>query len=626
MIILIIKQTTPEQAAAHTPSYDAVIVGSGISGSILAKELTENGQTVLMLEAGPAKDLSFEGFKKYLSNFYLSVSKDKNSPYPKNPNARMPRSAEVSKLIPGKPDDKDYLVQNGPMVNDSTYTRVTGGTTMHWEGKTPRMLPDDFNTRSRFGVGLDWPITYKDLMPYYRKAEFAMGISANIKDQIFLGLTFESKYVYPMHELPSSYLDHVVAEGVDGMKFDVGDKEPRSIKVRTYPQARNSIPNDDYDNGKGYSPVGAVSANQVEQGERCQGNMNCVPICPIQAKFDARKILVSANKTGRLDFMAQAVASKICVDKESNKISHIEYKKYKTTTSPKYRTEKVSGKIFIIATHAVENARLMLASGLPSSSGLVGKNLMDHIFLRVWGLLPKAAGTMRGTKCTSGISDLRTGPFRNKRTPFAIDINNDGWGSSTGAPFTDIEFLVDDQNKFGRKLRKGVIDRISNQLQLSYMLEQPADESNRITIDASYKDALGNPRPIISYNISDYSRAGVAFARETGRMIFQRLGVEDHSNYSPLEYNYFDYEGEGYYTRGGDHFSGTHIMGTSLENSVVNSKQQSWDHENLYLIGSGSMPSIGTSNTTVTLAALCFMTAEHILKIFNNTKEQEENT
>ncbi|GLT17678.1 dehydrogenase [Vibrio zhanjiangensis] len=592
--------------------YDALIIGSGISGAIVAKELTQKGLSVLMLEAGPAKDFTYSGFQQYVSQYYANASKDNNAPYPENPNAPMPRSTDISKLIPGVTNDKGYMVQNGPLALDSTYTRVAGGTTMHWEAKILRMLPEDFSIRTSFGVGLDWPISYDDLMPYYRIAEREIGVSANVEDQKFYGIKYEPDYVYPMHGLPPSYLDQVVAKGIDGSQFDLYG-ESHTVQVRPFPQGRNGIPNKAYNVGQGYKPKGSVSGYQVEQGGWCQGNNNCVPICPVQAKYDARKTLLDAAQTGRLDFLPQAVASKVSVNKEDNSIDSIEFKHYESVESAEYTTHKARGKIVILATNAVENARLMLASGLTSSSGLIGKNLMDHTYLLTWGLLPEPAGTMRGTKCTSGIADFRHGRGRSKQAPFGIDIHNDGWGWATGSPFTDIEHLVDEQNKFGRELRKGVVDRISNQLLFAYMVEQVADESNRITVDPKYKDAIGNMRPIVNYNLSDYSKAGIAYARKTSKVFFQRLGAQDCSSYSPLDYGYFNYQGENYYFRGGNHFSGTHIMGSCSSNSVVNENQKSWDHENLYLVGSGSMPSIGTSNTTLTLAALCYKTTEDIL-------------
>ena len=120
-------------------------------------------------------------------------------------------------------------------------------------------------------------------------------------------------------------------------------------------------------------------------------------------------------------------------------------------------------------------------------------------------------------------------------------------------------------------------------------------------------------RPVLSYNIPDYSMRGAIFGRRLARRIFQRLGAEDYTVYDPADYGYLTYEGEGCIVRGGNHLAGTHIMGTSPGNSVVDSTLRSWDHENLYLAGGGAMPTIGTSNITLTIAALCFKSATHII-------------
>jgi choline dehydrogenase-like flavoprotein len=82
--------------------------------------------------------------------------------------------------------------------------------------------------------------------------------------------------------------------------------------------------------------------------------------------------------------------------------------------------------------------------------------------------------------------------------------------------------------------------------------------------------------------------------------------------YDPTDYGYVAYEGAGYVLRGGNHLAGTHVMGADASSSVVDSHQRSWDHENLYLVGGGSMPSIGSSNVTLTIAALCYRSAKRI--------------
>lgn len=602
-------EITPE--AASSTEYDVVIVGSGVSGSILAKELAEKGFRVLVLEAGPGRDITVRDYEKNLTRFYSAVSKDNNAPYPKSRNAPMPRSYETQKLRPGTPDTGGYFVQNGPWEIDSTYTRVLGGTTRHWEGKALRMLPDDFQLRTRFGHGRDWPIEYDELAPWYRKAERELGVSGDVEDQTYGGLDFGSDYVYPMHKMPLSYLDQMIAKDLDGTEVTV-DGETFSLRVRSTPQARNGIPNPLYDDGKGYKPTGAVSIHQAEMGERCQGNTNCVPICPVQAKYDARRTLFRAMETGRVDLLAQTVASNVHVDPESGRVTGIEFKSYRDAMANDHTTGMVRAKVFVLAANAVENARLMLASNLHSSSGLIGRNLMDHAYLLTWALMPEPAGALRGPLCTSGIEDLRTGSFRRKQAAMRMGIHNDGWGWATASPYTDLVSIIDGQNKFGADLRRALVSQISRQVLIACMVEVLPDESNRVTVDPQYVDQLGNPRPVISFGIPAYTLEGIAFSRKVSKRIYERLGAEDYTSYDPAAVGYISYEGEDYVIRGGNHWAGTHLMGSSAKDSVVDFRQRSWDHENLYLAGAGSMPSVGTANTTLTLAALCFQTAEHI--------------
>ncbi|MGH3459142.1 GMC family oxidoreductase [Aeromicrobium sp.] len=599
-----------DHAAAASIDYDALVVGSGVSGAIVARSLAERGLRVLVIESGPGDELSVADYETYLTRFYVAAAKENNAPYDVNPNAPMPRSSDVRRLQPGHPDSTGYLIQNGPYELDSTYTRVLGGTTMHWEGKAMRMLPEDFQMRSRFGQGRDWPIGYDDLEPYYRQAEFELGVSADVADQTFYGITFPPDYQFPMHGMPKSYLDQLVARDLDGTEIQLEDTLC-TLSVRPTAQARNGIPNPAYGGGKGFVPVGAVSTHQVEEGGRCQGNINCVPLCPVQAKYNARKTLAAGLQTGRVDILTQTIASRIHVG-EDGQISHIDYQTYGSATSPEHVTGSLRARMYVLAANPVENARLMLASGLPGSNGLVGRNLMDHAYLLTWALMPEIAGVMRGPQCTSGIEDLRAGEFRRRHAAIRVSIHNDGWAWPTGSPYTDLIELVDNANAYGATLRRGVVDRISRQLMLSFMVELMPEPSNRITVDGRYIDSLGNLRPVLSYSLPEYTMDGVAAARRISRRIFQRLGAEDKTSYDPLDPGYVGHQGAGYILRGGNHWAGTHIMGEAGHDSVVDVHQRSWDHPNLYLVGPGSMPSIGTSNTTLTLAAMSFMSADHI--------------
>ncbi|MDF5710277.1 MAG: GMC family oxidoreductase [Nostoc sp. S4] len=592
--------------------YDVVIVGTGVAGAIVAKELSQQGKRVLIIEATVEKDLTLAGFQNYVDTFYKAVEKNPNSPYPANPNVQSPT------------DYQDYFIERGPMPLSGSYTRVVGGTTMHWEAKTPRMLPEDFKLLSKYGQGLDWPIEYKDLEPYYRKAEYELGVCGDVEEQKKLGVEFPDDYVFPMEKLPPSYLDQKVIEKVDGTTVELYGKT-HTLSFSTFPQARNGVPNPKYDSGNRFVPDGVTSVHPVQYGERCQGNANCVPICPVQAKYDARRTLGKAFATGRVHVLYQAVAYRVEYNRENGHISAIHYKRYQNPNSSEYTTGTARGTLFVLATNAVENARLLLGSDLPNTSGTIGRHLMDHPFTLAWALMPEVTGTMRGPLVTSGIGTFRKGDFRKTQSAFAVDIHNDGWGWATGSPKGEVEDAVDNKNKYGQELRQTLISRISRQLLLAFMCELLPEYGNRVTIDPRYKDKLGNYRPVINFNLPDYSRRTLAYTRKVSRVIFERLGAEDFTHYDPKDSAYFEFEGEGYVYKGGNHFSGTHIMGTTPSNSVIDSYLRCWDHQNLFLVGAGSMPTIGSSNTTLTIAALSFRAAEQMLKELNSYNLQTSN-
>lgn len=512
-----------------------------------------------------------------------------------------------------------------------SYTRIQGGTTMHWEAKTPRMLPEDFELYTKYGQGLNWPISYDDIEPYYCKAEAELGICGDVEEQKKLGVKFQDGYVFPMYKLPPSYLDQKVIEKVEGTPVQLYGKTYH-INFSTFPQARNGVPNPNYKypgtqhiEGNGFVPDGLTSINPVQYGERCQGNANCVPICPVQAKYDARRTLKKAFDTGRVHILYQAVASRVEYDRQNGNITGIEFKHYKDQSLSDYTTGTAKGELYVLATNAVENARLLLSSDLPNTSGMIGRHLMDHPFTLAWALMPEVTGTMRGPLVTSGIGTFRSGEFRRLQSSFAVDIHNDGWGWATGGATPELKDAVDNKNKYGQELQQTLISRISRQLLLAFMCELLPEYDNRVSIDPNYTDKLGNYRPVINYNLPDYSRRTLAYTRKVSRLIFQRLGAEDYTHYDPQDPAYFEFEGEGYAYKGGNHFSGTHIMGLTPQDSVVDSYQCSWDHKNLYIVGAGSMPSIGSSNTTLTLAALSFRTAEQVLNRLNASKVQTAN-
>lgn len=614
-------------------TYDVVIVGAGISGAIVAKTLSHAGYSVLILEAGQDAGIALEGdaaravYQQYLEKYYLQQAKVPNAPYPNLPDAPSP---DVLDITASTPDTNGYFVQKGPVPFASDYARTPGGTTLHWLGTTLRMLPNDFKLRTRYGVAVDWPITYSELRPYYEMAEREIGVAGDVEEQIYPNTSedmFGKDYVFPMQKIPQSYLDQRLGAGVQGMKVSLGNEE-HEIYLTSTPQGRNSHPNRRYrkegprwdprskklklqPSELSYEPVGATWDPYT--GQRCEGNASCVPICPVQAKYNALKTLKSARRE-LVHIITQAVATKVEIDTDSGQVTGIVYKKYYDPDSPEHTVGIARGKLYVLAAHSVENAKLLLASKLANTSGQVGRNLMDHMVLLTWGLMPERVYSFRGPGSTSNIPVFRDGDFRSKHAPFIIPIDNWGWGWPTGDPDTALNNAVNQRNLFGKQLRNYLSDTLTRQVLLHFEVEQSPEPENRVTIDPNYLDKLGNFRPIINYDISSYTRAAFPVAKSVSDQMFARLGVEDYTAYSPTEPDYVTYDGVGYTFRGAGHLVGTHRMGFSQHDSVVNREQRTWDHNNLFLVGCGNMPTLGTSNPTLTMAALTFWAAENILR------------
>ncbi len=591
-------------------AFDVVIVGAGVAGALIAERLTGAGMRVLILEAGQDTVQRFDGYAKHLERFYGADAKGPESPWTPAAAAPQPDTGDLRKGPGG-----GYFIQRGPQLYGSSYTRRWGGSTLHWLGVALRMLPEDFEMRSRHGVARDWPLRYGDLADHYAAAERAIGVAGDAEEQSYLGVAFPEGYDYPMRRIPPSWSDRALASGVDGLEVTLGGR-PVTLKVRVYPAARNGMPRGDY------RPRGAIDIRdggvQVEQslGERCAGNTACTPICPIQARYHAGKTLVRAIGGG-LSVRAQAVASAIVTDPADGTVRRIDYKRYDDPTSCAFTLESATARLYVLAAHTIENAKLLLASGIRGAGGTVGQGLMDHPALYAWGLASRPVGAFRGPLSTSGIEDCRGGGFRDRHAAFRYDIGNDGWRPATGAPDTTVADAVMKRGLYGPKLRAALADVLPRQVRMSLAVEQLPDPANRISIDPAHRDAIGDPLPIIDYRIDAYTKAGMAAAAGVGRAMFRRAGIEDRTGTDESWFPSVSFAGETFRYHGMGHFAGTHAMGRDPGSSVVDPDQRVWGHPNLFAVGAGSFVTMGTSNPTLTIAALALRTADHILATFN---------
>ena len=621
-----------------TTNYDVVIVGSGIAGSIVAKLLTNAGKKVLLLEAGLQAGIamdpeaSYKNYQGYLDTFYNAPAKVPNAPYPNLKDAPSIDVLDLQVMKKNTPSTKGYVAQLGPIPFASDCTRAPGGTTLHWLGTTLRMLPNDFKLKSKYGVGVDWPIPYQDMAKYYEMAENEIGVSGEVKDQhypIKEKSIYGKNYVLPMKAIPTSYLDGQMKPIIDANPKIVLNDQTYKLYCISTPQGRNSIPNPDYDidgvvwntatkkldlvrrSENQYDPVGSNWDRYT--GQRCEGNASCVPICPVQAKYNALKTLRKSDMAN-LSIKTQAVASRLLINETSNWINGVEYKTYKEGDSREYETKVAKGTIYVLAASAIENAKLLLASGAANSSDQVGRNLMDHMTVLRWGLTKDPIYPYRGPGSTTNIPTFRDGDFRKNHAAWILPLDNWGWAWPTGSPGSDVVNAVN-QGIFGKELRAKIEHVATRQFFTHFECEQIPDPENRVTISPDYKDNIGNYRPVIHYKATEYMLKAFEASGIVSEQMFKQCGIEDFTSYNAdTDPDYVTYKGKGYSFAGAGHIVGTHRMGASKEDSVVDPDMRTWDHENLFLVGCGNMPTLGTSNPTLTMSALTFKAAEAILK------------
>lgn len=535
-------------------STEVVVIGSGVAGALIASRLASAGVRVVILEAGGEVDRATA-----VQTFQQALVKVPECAYPPVPEAMHPVTDQLTQ----------WYRQSGPELFKSTYLKVLGGTTWHWLGSCPRLLPSDFQLHTQFGRGVDWPISYDTLESYYLRAENELGVAGDSDEP----LGSPRGGPYPMPRIPPTWLDKVVAQALEGSRFE----------VRSTPQARNSVFRD--------------------QRIACCGSSSCIPVCPVQAKYDATVHLKRAIAAGA-SVLARSTAVRLELSPEG-KIATLRFRRWDQTQGA------IQAKVFVVACNAIETPRLLLASrtaalprGIANRSDQVGRNLMDHPVQLSWALTDAPVYPYRGPISTSGIENLRDGEFRKKHSALRIEIGNDGWLWPAGAPISTATDLAK-QGLRGKELADALSATTSRHIRLASLTEQEPDPENRISLDPHEYDVYGVPLPHIRYRLSDYVTEAMTWARELHTEIFDKLKATQ-INHAP---EFF----------GAGHILGTTRMGTEPGSSVVDPHLRSHDHSNLFIVGGGVFPTIGTANPTLTVAALSLRAADDIERQLRET-------
>jgi len=527
---------------ATTFDYDVVIIGSGVAGALVARQLAQAGRRVCILEAGERTDRA-----QAVARMRSSWQRDLQAPY-----APVPWAA-----VPDERNPAAYFGNQSTPSYAPSFLKTVGGTTWHWTGMTPRLLPADFELRSRYGVGVDWPLTYADLEPWYLKAEHALGVAGDSSDDH----GSPRSGPYPMPPIPLPYSDQVLARHL----------APQGLRVAAFPAARNSRPFD----GR----------------PACCGNNTCTPLCPIGASYSADTDIAKAEQSGAR-LIVRATVCQLEVD-VNGQISAAHY------LLPDGSRHRLTARRFVVACNGIETPRLLLMSasaraprGVANTSDQVGRNFMDHPMFMLSFEMPEPLYLGRGPLSVSGILAGRDGAFRQQHAAAKLYIGND---LSLQQQATH---LVENLKHWGNtlsRLRQSAI----HQGQIGAEIELLPHAHNRITLDQQRHDPLGLPLPQVTIQLSAYEVEGLRYWQDFMEQRLTRSGarITQRSTGSSAH-----------------HPSGAVRMGHDAATAVANADCRSHDHANLYFAGSALFPTVGTANPTLTIAALSLRLADHLCK------------
>ncbi len=447
---------------------DAIVIGSGAGGGVIAKELGESGMKVVVLEAGRRYD-------PY--NDYLTDKPD--------------FEVRAANVFAPKDERRDLYTSGGATHFNYSRVKGVGGATLHYHAMCPRLQESDFRVRGEDGVADDWPIEYADLEPYYTRVEYELGVSgpdgggANPFDP-----PRSKPYPTPPHEF--NLASKIVKRGADKLGLHLV-REPLAIPTKDW-------------NGR----------------PACIGAGTCRLGCKISAKSSIDVTYIpKAEATGKVDIRTECMAREITIGPEGRARSVIYFDR-------DGHEREIYARAIVVAGNAVETPRLLLLSasrrfpsGLANSSGLVGKFFSEHLSIFANGVFDERLEPWRGVPTGGIIQDFYA---TNSQNSFArgwtISVENDGqWPLSVASSIPG----------WGVEHKKRVVEMFGHQVGVATDGEQLPDKRNQVALDPFGKDIYGIPVPRITNNRYGNDLAMIDAMASSLREILEAAGAKEVS-------------------------------------------------------------------------------------------------
>ncbi|HEU5452469.1 MAG TPA: GMC family oxidoreductase [Terriglobales bacterium] len=452
-------------------------------------------------------------------------------------------------------------------------TMALGGSALHWGGTCNRFSKEDLRLKSMYGLYVDWPMEWEELEKFYCEAERRLGVSGEPSPFA----EDDRSQPYPMAAMPLTWnLEQLRAWG-----------NKSGIPFQPTPQAKNTKPYD--------------GRSQCMRCGTCE-------ICPTGAKYSPDFTFQKLVKEKKVTIHDRTLVRKLVLDDKRPTVVAAEGSKMDKPTSAKNRqmwgTVTYRAKTFVVASGYAWSSHLLLLSenarypnGLANSSGLVGKYMNGHRFM---GFVTEVdADIYPGMNPDYGLISRQY--FRCAADKPYVRHDLRIWENPDRHPLR----LKDGSGKFllGDELVKDWRERKRGTARVrAYIDVHPARESE-LTLDAAKKNRWGDPMPKIVHRLDEATQAREAATKEHVEGVFARMAEAAGTKIvGRFEGKYLD------------HPAGGCRMGTDAAESVTDSYGRTHDHENLFVVGSPTMPTAGCTNGTLTMVALTLRSAEEIAK------------
>jgi choline dehydrogenase-like flavoprotein len=532
-------------------SVDFVVIGSGAAGGVMARELARAGFSVVIMEQGPY--LTRADF--HHDDFEVLVIGKYTGTMDEWPHSHRLKPNDVAA-------PREYLV----------YAKLVGGSSVHFAANYWRFREIDFVEKTRKGALAgtsfdDWPITYAELEPYYTRAEWEVGVSGqagvNPNDA-------PRSRPYPMPPLPITGPGALMEVGAKKLGW-LAQPAPMAILSRPY-RGRSACMNCGFCWGFG-----------CEWGAKSSTLFSMIP---------------AAVATGRCEVRPNSRVHRIETDERGRAIGVAYFDSRK-------RERLQRAKAVVLSANGAESARLLLLStssrfpqGLANSSGLVGKNLMFN------------GGSLAGARYEHVVNAYKGAPvsrivLEDYELPESLGIAGGGgmdmrggsgpylwlWG---GAP--------PDTPRWGMGLKRVIRDYYQTSLSaLTHTSSLPV-EANAIDLDPTLKDAWGVPAMRVTYKEHENDIRLMTYMQDRSVQLLEASGAKETWRVPVSED-----PGAGF------HLLGTCRMGNDPSRSVVNKFHRAHDVPNLFVVDGSSFVTGGRGQPTLTIQALAFRAAEHLI-------------